>query len=57
VRLDILARTAAVGTMLALAMTLLYGLEPTDPNTFGTTIAALFAMALLAGYIPALRTD
>jgi len=55
--LDILARTAAVGTMLALAMTLLYGLEPTDPNTFGTTIAALFAMALLAGYIPALRTD
>lgn len=69
VRMDVLARTAALvgigaaaGTALSLALSrvaapLLYGLEPTDPVTFGATIAGLFTMALLAGYIPALRAS
>jgi ABC-type antimicrobial peptide transport system permease subunit len=69
VRMDVLVRTAvlvgigaAAGTVLSLALSrvaapLLYGLEPTDPVTFGATIGGLFTMALLAGYIPALRAS
>jgi ABC-type antimicrobial peptide transport system permease subunit len=69
VRLDVLARTAALagagaaaGVALSLALMraaapLLYGLEPSDPLTFTATIAGLFSMALLAGYIPAVRAS
>lgn len=46
-----------VGALLAtrLAASLLYGVTPTDPLTFGAMIAVLAAVALLAGYLPALR--
>jgi putative ABC transport system permease protein len=38
-----------------LAATLLYGLTPTDPVSLGLAAAALFAVTLLAGYVPARR--
>lgn len=34
---------------------LLYGVEPSDPATFFTVIAALFSVALIATYLPARR--
>jgi ABC-type antimicrobial peptide transport system permease subunit len=51
-----------IGIVAALAMTrlavsLLYQLEPTDPLTFGATVAILLAAAAAAGYIPALRAS
>jgi predicted permease len=46
-----------VGALLAtrLAASLLYGVTSTDPLTFGAMLAVLAAVALLAGYLPALR--
>ena len=46
-----------VGALLAtrLASSLLYGVTATDPLTFSAMIAVLAAVALLAGYQPALR--
>jgi hypothetical protein len=40
-----------------LTASLLYGLEPSDPATFGSTVVMLLVVALLAGYIPALRAS
>jgi len=69
VRIDVLIRTAAlvgtgavIGTALSLAFSraaapLLFGLEATDPATFVVTISGLFVMALMAGYVPALRAS
>jgi putative ABC transport system permease protein len=52
----------AVGALVALTGTrmidsLLYGVEPTDPATFITMIAALMTVALLSGLIPAIRAS
>ena len=46
-----------VGALVAtrLARSLLYGVTATDPITFGGMIAVLGCVALLAGYLPALR--
>lgn len=46
-----------VGALFAtrLAASLLYGVTATDPLTFAVMIAVLAAVALLAGYLPALR--
>jgi putative ABC transport system permease protein len=49
-----------IGTVAALAVlqtmsSFLYGVTPTDPATFGVVTALLFAVALLACYIPARR--
>jgi predicted permease len=46
-----------VGALVAtrLARSLLYGVTSTDPVTFGGMIAVLACVALLAGYLPALR--
>lgn len=51
-----------IGVTAALALTrlaasLLYQLEPTDPLTFGVTIAVLLSTAVAAGYIPAFRAS
>lgn len=51
---------AGIGLSLAstrVAAPLLYGLEPNDPVTFAATFAGLFVIALLAGYLPALRAS
>jgi predicted permease len=46
-----------IGALVAtrLATSLLYGVTATDPLTFAGMIAVLAAVALLAGYLPALR--
>jgi predicted permease len=51
------AAIGLVGALLAarLAATLLFGVTATDPLTFFVMIAVLAAVALLAGYLPALR--
>jgi predicted permease len=51
---------AGIGLVLALALTplmasMLFGVKPTDPITFGAVIAVLCAIALLACYLPARR--
>jgi ABC-type antimicrobial peptide transport system permease subunit len=57
-------RLAAVGVALgivgALVLTrlvasLLFGVTPTDPLTFGAVMFVLTAVAALAGYVPAAR--
>lgn len=53
---------AAIGLVVALfatrlAASLLYGVTPADPVTFGGMIAVLGGVALLAGYLPALRAS
>jgi predicted permease len=50
----------ALGTVAAFAVTrsmasLLFGLNPTDPVTFGTVALLLIAIALVASYVPARR--
>ncbi|MGA7913631.1 MAG: FtsX-like permease family protein [Candidatus Acidiferrales bacterium] len=50
----------AAGTVLGLlaakgAASLLFGLKPRDPLTFVVSIAALAAVASLAGFVPARR--
>jgi predicted permease len=52
----------AIGVIGAFALvrlteSLLFGLKPTDPLTFAATIAALLAIAVLAGFLPALRAS
>jgi len=47
---------AAVG-LTRLMSSLLYGVEPTDPVTFGVVVAVLVAVALVASYLPALRAS
>jgi len=48
-----------VGAFLAsrLIASLLYGIEPTDPLTFGAMVAILLAAAALAGFLPARRAS
>lgn len=41
----------------ALIASRLYGLSPADPVTFGTAIAALGLVALLATWLPAYRAS
>jgi putative ABC transport system permease protein len=58
----LLAAGLGVGTLLALAAAraaaaLLYGLKPYDPATLLMAIAALSAVAALAGYVPARRAS
>jgi predicted permease len=50
----------AIGVPIAIgsaryAASLLYGVGPADPVAIGVTVAALLAVALLAGYLPARR--
>jgi predicted lysophospholipase L1 biosynthesis ABC-type transport system permease subunit len=60
---DVLAITVvglAIGLGLSLAgsryaATLLYGIEPTDPLTFGTATSVLLACGIIAALVPALR--
>ena len=47
---------AAVG-LTRLMSSLLYGVEATDPVTFGVVAIALVAVALVASYLPALRAS
>jgi len=51
------AAIGVVGALLTtrLAASLLYGVTATDPLTFAAMLAVLAAVALLAGYLPALR--
>jgi predicted permease len=53
------AATGFVGALFAtrLAASLLYGVTATDPVTFGVMIAVLGGVALLAGYLPAMRAS
>jgi predicted permease len=56
----VVAGGVLVGLVLALAATkaiasLLFGVGPTDPLTFGATAAALVAVGLAASYVPARR--
>ena len=51
---------SSIGTSILgsrLAASLLFGVEPTDPVTFIGMIAVLFAVAGLAGLIPAIRAS
>ena len=69
VRRDVLGQTmglVSVGIALGvagslllarLAASLLYGLAPTDPLTFGATVLVLLAVAVAAGYLPAWRAS
>ena len=52
----------AVGLVAAVGLTrlmssFLYGVETTDPVTFGVVAAMLTAVALVASYLPALRAS
>ena len=52
----------AIGLPVALSLyrlvsTQLFGLTPTDPLTMGASVAVLFLVALLAGYLPARRAS
>ncbi len=47
---------AAAG-LTRLMSSLLYGVEATDPVTFGAVAALLIAVALVASYLPALRAS
>jgi predicted permease len=51
IALGVVASFAVLRTMTSF----LYGVEPTDPVTFGLVAALLFAVALLASYVPARR--
>jgi predicted permease len=44
-----------IAAVTRLAKTLLYGLTPTDPVSLGLAVLLLFAVTLLAGYVPARR--
>ncbi len=60
--LALVASGVVIGLPLALASagmirSLLYGLAPFDPSTFGIVVAAVVGVALVAGYIPARRAS
>ena len=52
----IIGLIAAVG-LTRLMSSILYGVEATDPLTFGVVAALLTAVALVASYLPALRAS
>jgi ABC-type lipoprotein release transport system permease subunit len=49
-----LGLAAAIGLM-RLLQSLLFGVSPTDPLTYGAVCLSLAAAAVLASYVPALR--
>ena len=56
----VVAIGAAIGVATAAAVTklfatLLFGIEPTDPTTFGASLALLLLTAIAAAYVPARR--
>ncbi len=52
----VIGLVAAAG-LTRLMSSLLFGVEPTDPVTFGVVAALLIAVALVASYLPALRAS
>jgi predicted permease len=57
VSIGIVAGVIAALVAARLAASLLYQVEPTDVVTFGGTVGILLAIALSAGYLPALRAS
>ncbi len=58
--LKLTAVGGAIGLAAALSLTqllsgLLFGISPLDPLAFGGTVAALFAVTVVASYVPARR--
>jgi ABC-type antimicrobial peptide transport system permease subunit len=43
--------------LIRLVKSMLYGLRPSDPFSFGAAVLFLMAMALIAGWIPAARAS
>ncbi len=52
----VIGLVAAVG-LTRFMSSLLYGVEATDPLTFGVVAAMLVAVALVASYLPAVRAS
>ena len=57
VSVGLLIGVVAATLLTRLAASLLYQLEPTDPLTFGLTVAVLLTAAAAAGYFPAFRAS
>ena len=57
VSVGLLIGVVAAALLTTLAASLLYQLEPTDPLTFGLTVAVLLTAAAAAGYFPAFRAS
>jgi ABC-type antimicrobial peptide transport system permease subunit len=53
---SVIGIVAAVITTKLLA-TLLYGVEPTDPLAFAAAVTVLFAVGVLAAFVPARRAS
>jgi ABC-type antimicrobial peptide transport system permease subunit len=43
--------------LIRLVKSMLYGLRPSDPTSFGVSVLFLISMALIAGWIPATRAS
>jgi hypothetical protein len=50
-------RSTFLAWLSRLMASLLFGVTPTDPFTFGAVVAVLTAVAALAGYLPAARIE
>jgi len=57
VALGIAAGFAAAAMLSRLVASMLFGLSPIDPITYGTVAAILTGVALLASYLPARRAS
>ena len=53
----IVAGAAAAYGLARLVATMLFGLSPTDPLTYGSVALVLIAIALLAAWLPARRAS